>query len=511
MATVGLREFVEQLDSAGQLVRVTAEVDAVLEIAEIARRQMKLDSPEGLAGAPKTDPVNGRFGGRAMLFTNVRGSEFPVLINAFGSYARMYQALGCESFTALAERIGALLKPEIPATLLGKLKMLPELAKLGSFIPRVSKGAAPCQEVVHTGERADLTALPVIQCWPGDGAGHPAGPVAGRYVTLGAVVTADPETGRRNMGIYRVQLFGPRRAGMHIHPHHDGARHWRAYKRLGQPMPAAIVLGGEPVLPFAASAPLPPGTDEMLLAGFLQRRRIHLTSCQTQPLAVPANAEIVIEGTVSATETCIEGPFGDHTGFYSLPEAFPVFDVTAITHRRGAIYPTTTVGAPPMEDYYLGKATERLFLPMLQTLVPDIVDYDLPMFGAFHNFAFVQIRKETPYQARRVMHAIWGAGQMSLTKFIIVVDESVNVHDPNDVLFHVGANVDPSRDLELVHGPLDILDHAAVEMGAGGKIGIDATRKIAGEGRVRDWPGTTEMSREIIDRVNRRWGEYGFS
>jgi len=511
MAQADLREFAEQLESDGQLVRISAEVDPVLEIAEIARRQMKLDSPEGLAGAPKTDPVNGRFGGRALLFERVRGSDFPVLINAFGSYGRMYRALGCGDFAELADRIAALLKPEIPATLLAKLKRLPELAKLSSLAPRVSKKPALCQQVVHTGATADLTALPVIQCWPGDGASHPAGAVAGRYITLGCVVTADPETGERNTGIYRVQLFGPRRAGMHIHPHHDGARHWREYRRRGEPMPAAIVLGGSPAFTFAASAPLPPGADEMLLAGFCQQRGIELTPCKTQDLAVPANAEIVIEGEVSVTEACIEGPFGDHTGFYSLPGEFPVFDVTAVTHRQGAIYPATTVGAPPMEDYYLGKATERIFLPMLRTLIPDIIDYDLPMFGAFHNFAFVQIRKETPYQARRVMHAIWGAGQMSLTKFIIVVDESVDVHDPNDVLFHVGANVDPSRDLECVRGPLDILDHAAVEMGAGGKLGIDATRKVAGEGRVRDWPGTTEMSREIIDLVTRRWGEYGLT
>ena len=509
MAFADLQEFVADLASAGQLVRVSAEVDPVLEIAEMAHRQMKSDSPEGPAGAPATDPVNGRFGGKALLLERPCQSEMPVLINALGSYARICKALGCRDLQELADRVEALLKPEIPTTLLDKLKKLPELAKLSSLAPRHIKGRAPCQEVVLTGEGADLTRLPVLQCWPGDGADHPAGPIAGRYITFGAVVTEDPDTHQRNVGMYRVQLFGPRRAGMHIHVHHDGARNWRAYRRTGRAMPAAIVLGGEPVVPFAASAPLPPAVDELLFAGFVQERAIELTPCRTVDLHVPARAEIVIEGEVSVTEMSPEGPFGDHTGFYSLAEEFPVFHVTAITHRREAIYPATIVGYPPMEDYYMGKAVERIFLPLLQTVVPDVVDYDLPMFGAFHNFVFVKIRKEYPYQARRVMHALWGAGQMCLSKCIIVVDEEVDVHDPNAVLFHVGANVDPSRDLERVRGPVDILDHAAVGSGVGGKIGIDATKKIAGEGQVRPWAEPIVMSRQIVERVDRRWQEYG--
>ena len=509
MAYRDLREFVQDLESAGQLVRVRAEVDPVLEIAEIARRQMKLDCPEGLAGAPATDPVNGRFGGKALLFENVRGSEFPVLINAFGSYARMCRALGCEDFETLAARVAALLKPDIPTSLLGRLKKLPELAKLGSMTPKVVRGQALCQEVVLTGDQADLTRLPVIQCWPGDGEGHPCGAIAGRYITLGGIVTQHPDSGERNLGMYRMQLFGPRRAGMHMHMHHDGARHWRAWQRLGKPMPAAVVLGGQPTLPFAATAPLPPGVDELLLAGFIQQQGVELVHCTSIDLDVPTSAEIVIEGEVSVDESSIEGPFGDHTGFYSLADVFPVFTVKAITHRRGAIYPATTVGHPPMEDYYMGKAVERIFLPMLRTLTPDLIDYDLPMFGAFHNFAFVKIRKEYPYQARRVMHALWGAGQMSLTKCIVVVDQDVNVHDPNDVWFHVGANVDPSRDIELSRGPADILDHASAELGTCGKIGIDATRKIAGEGQVRPWPEPTRMAQDVIDQVSRRWKEYG--
>lgn len=508
MAHPNTQSFIADLEAGGQLVRVRAEVDPVLELAEVARREMKADSPEGLAGAPATDPVNGRFGGRALLFESVRGHDMPVLINAYGSYARICRALGCESLDALGARVAALLKPEIPTSLLAKLKRLPELAKLGSLVPRQVRSGA-CQEVVREGDAADLSRLPVIQCWPGDGADHPAGPIAGRYITMGCVLTEHPETRERNLGLYRVQLFGPREAGMHIHPHHDGARHWRAWKRLGRPMPAAIVLGGEPVLAYAASAPLPPGIDELMFAGFLQERGVDLVPCRTIDLAVPAEAEIVIEGEVACDELRTEGPFGDHTGYYSLADAFPVFRATAITHRRAPVYPTTTVGYPPMEDYYLGKATERIFLPMLRTLVPDVLDYDLPMFGAFHNFAFVKIRKEYPYHARRVMHALWGAGQMSLTKCIVVVDEDVDVHDPNDVWFHVGANVDPGRDLERVRGPLDILDHAAEACGAGGKLGIDATRKLPGEGAVRAWPAPTRMPQAILDLVDRRWSEYG--
>jgi 4-hydroxy-3-polyprenylbenzoate decarboxylase len=316
-------------------------------------------------------------------------------------------------------------------------------------------------------------------------------------------------TGARNVGIYRVQLLGAKRAAMHIHPPHDGAANWRAWKDLGKPMPAAIVLGGEPAIAYAASAPLPPGMDELILAGFLQGQAIELAPCKTIDLAVPANAEIVIEGLVAHDELVTEGPFGDHTGFYSPAGPFPVFTVTAITRRRDAIYPTTVVGYPPMEDYYMGKATERIFLPVLRMLCPEVVDYDLPMFGAFHNFVFVQIRKQYANQARRVMHALWGAGQLAFSKFIVVVDENVNVHDPNDVWFAVGANVDPSRDIEHASGPLDILDHAAPDIGSGGKLGIDATRKLPGEGPPRDWPEPLKMSQEIRDLVDKKWKEYG--
>jgi 4-hydroxy-3-polyprenylbenzoate decarboxylase len=309
--------------------------------------------------------------------------------------------------------------------------------------------------------------------------------------------------------MYRVQQFAPRKCAMHWHMHHDGARHFRMYQKRNEKMPLAIVLGGESVLPYCATAPLPPGIEELLFAGFLNGHGIELVPCKTIPLEVPANAEIIIEGFVDPNEKLMEGPFGDHTGFYSLADWYPAFNVTAITHQKNPIYPTTIVGKPPMEDYFLGKATERIFLPLLRTIVPDIVDYSLPISGVFHNCAFIKIKKEYPYQARRIMHAIWGAGQMSFTKFIVVVDEHVNVHDEQDVLFHLFSNCDPERDTEIVHGPVDILDHASPEHGAGSKIGFDATVKWPQEGKVRPWPKELEFDQKTKELVERRWKEYG--
>ncbi len=374
------------------------------------------------------------------------------------------------------------------------------------------------------GDKADLGKLPIIQCWPLDGdlssgevldleasrtaAKAQAG--SGRYITLGGVFTKNPENGDRNIGMYRAQVFGPRTMAMHWHMHHDGARHHRLWKKRGEKMPLAIALGGESVLPYAATAPLPPGVDETLFAGFLNGTGIELVKCRTIDMEVPANAEIVIEGFVDPNARLMEGPFGDHTGFYSLADWYYQFDVTAITMRKNAIYPTTIVGKPPMEDYFLGKATERVFLPLLKMLIPDIVDYCLPISGVFHNCAFVKIKKEYPFQARRVMHAIWGAGQMAFTKFIVVVDENVDVQNEQDVLFHLFANCDPERDTEIVHGPVDILDHAAPDLGAGSKMGFDATVKLPAEGRVRRWPKELEMDRKTKDLVDRRWREYGF-
>ncbi len=400
----------------------------------------------------------------------------------------------------LAERVRALIKPELPTTVLEKLKKLPELAQLGNLPPRIVRRGV-CQEVVYADD-ADLTKLPALKCWPEDG---------GRFITLGGVYTKDPETRERNIGMYRVQIFEPKLAGMHWHVHHDGARHFRAYKERGERMPVAVALGGPVVMPYAATCPLPPTINEALFAGFLNGGAVELVPCVTQPeIEVPATAEIVIEGYVDpAEELILEGPFGDHTGFYSLADYYPRFHVTAITRRRDPIYPATIVGKPPMEDYWLGKATERIFLPLLQTVVPDLIDYSLPMFGCFHNCAFVKIKKEYAYQARRVISAIWGAGQMALTKIVVVVDEHVDVHDEQAVLFQLCSNVDPRRDIVLADGPLDILDHASPACGAGSKLGIDATRKIAGEGPIRDWPDELEMSAGVKELVSGRWGEYG--
>lgn len=524
------REFVAALERAGELKRIAARVSPLLEITALADCESKSPAPS-LPAEPtrRTDPRFCHLGGRALLCENVEGSDIPVLINQFGSYRRMEMALGCDAdgLEGLAARIGNLIKPEPPPTLLAKLKKLPELLELAKIPPRTVRGRGPCQQVVVTGDGVDLTRLPLLRCWPLDGdpgaLGYPADinehvpgigrgkewneRYRGRYVTLGGIHTihaddADhPSPPSRNIGMYRVQLLGKRIMAMHWHMHHDGARHWRSWKARGRKMPVAIVLGGESVLPYAATAPMPPGISELLLAGFLNRRGIPLCRGVTVPLDVPANAEIVIEGYVSheaglpgwdprsssgsssahptsmGPGAVFEGPFGDHTGFYSLPDRYPVLEVTAVTHRREPVYPATVVGLPPQEDYFMGKATERLFLPLLRTIIHDVIDYDLPMFGAFHNCAFLKVRKEYPLQARRVMHSVWGAGQMAWTKTIVVVDDDVDVHDTTAVLRAVGERCLPARDSELVRGPLDILDHAAPFLGAGGKMGLDATRK----------------------------------
>jgi 4-hydroxy-3-polyprenylbenzoate decarboxylase len=518
-ATLG--DFVGALERAGELARIQARVSPVLEISEITDRVSKsrcagLPSP----AARRTDPRFHDRGGHALLFTNVEGSDFPVLINALGSYRRMEMALGCEKdgFEGIAARLRELVRPSPPRSFGDLLRLLRRFSPILRMSPRRRRGMGLCQEVVLTGEKIDLRRVPMLRCWPSDGdptaVGWPdlnakiegvgSGPewnrlYRGRYVTFAGIHTihADdrdhPSPPSHNIGMYRVQLLGPRRMAMHWHMHHDGARHWRSWKALGKPMPVAIVCGGESVLAYAATAPMPPGMSELLLAGLLQGRGIEMVRARTVPLWVPANAEMVIEGFVRhdagminydpgrdgppGPGAAVEGPFGDHTGYYSLPDRYPILDVTAVTHRREAIFPATIVGLPPQEDYYMGKATERIFLPLLQTIVPDIEDYDLPLFGAFHNCAFVKIRKQYPLHARRVMHAIWGAGQMSWTKVIIVVDDDVDVHDTESVLRAVGERCVPGRDAELVRGPLDILDHAAPFLGAGTKIGLDATRK----------------------------------
>ncbi|CAN5704127.1 menaquinone biosynthesis decarboxylase [soil metagenome] len=524
-------EFVAALEAAGELTRVRARVSAVLEISKAADAESKTAAPRpGDASTRVSDPRFFERGGKALLFENVEGSDFPVLINALGSYRRMEMALGIDErgrkpggLAGLAERIGSLTKPALPRSLGEMAAKVREFLPLLRIGPKRRRGRGECQQVVLEGEAIDLRRLPLIRCWPMDGdyaaVGYPAGvnegieglesgeewerKYRGRYITLGGVHTVHAEDreetkpASHNIGMYRAQLFGKKMLAMHWHVHHDGARHWRSWKKLGKPMPVAIALGGESVLPYAATAPLPPGISELLLAGYLNGRGIEMVRSVSVPLWVPGNAEIIIEGYVSAQAgeigwdpraggklgpgAVFEGPFGDHTGFYSMPDRYPIFTVTAVTHRRNAIYPTTVVGLPPQEDYFLGKATERVFLPLLKTVVHDIEDYDLPLFGAFHNCAFVQIKKAYALQGRRVMHAVWGAGQMSWTKSIFVVDGDVDVHDATAVLRAAARWCEARRDIECVRGPVDILDHAAARLGAAMKIGFDCTRKIAGE------------------------------
>ena len=477
-----LAEFVRELDDAGDLVRVPAQVDPDLEITEIANRVMK--SPGG---------------GKALLFENVKGSELPLLINALGSEKRMCRALGVAGFEEIAERLTGLLRPTVPSGLMDKVRRIPELVQLASFAPKVIK-KAPCQEIVWQGEQVDLNRLPILKCWPLDG---------GRYLTMAGVYTKHPDTGQRNVGMYRVQQLTPRTCAMHWQVHHDGAGHARAWAATGRKMPIALVLGGDPALAYAASAPLPEGMDEVLFAGFLRGRAVELTPCISVDMEAPAEAEIVIEGYADPADLVEEGPFGDHTGYYSMPELYPRLEVTAITMRPQAIYPATIVGLPPMEDYYMGLATERIFLPLVRILAPEVIDYHLPAFGVFHNFCLVSIRKEYPYHARKVMHAIWGMGQLMFSKFIIVVDHDVDPSNINDVFFRVGANVDPRRDTCTVDGPVDALDHAAPYLCAGSKMGFDATRKLPEEGIIRPWPPKIEMPPEIKQIVDDRWQQYG--
>jgi len=482
MAYKNLSEFINELETANDLVRITVPVDPELEITEIAERVM-----------------NRPGGGKALLFENVKGSALPLLINGLGSESRMCRALGVDDFDEIATRIRDMLKPEAPVALLDKLKKLPNLAQLASFAPRTGK-KGPCQEKVYRDDAASLDMLPILKCWPEDG---------GRYFTFAGVYSKDVNTGKRNVGMYRSQKLDAHSCAAHWQVHHDGATHCRGYEKAQKKMPVALVMGGDPALSYAASAPLPPGMDEVLLAGFLRKKAVDMVPCVSIDMEVPADAEIVVEGYVDPHDLVEEGPFGDHTGYYSMPEMYPRFTVTAITMRQNAIYPATIVGIPPKEDYYMGLATERIFLPIVQLLLPEVVDYHLPAFGVFHNYCLVSIKKEFPYHARKVMHAIWGMGQLMFSKFIIVVDDDVNVQNIEEVMFQVGANVDPRRDCCTVDGPVDALDHAAPYLCAGSKMGIDATRKIDGEGIQRPWPTQLKMPDEIKKIVDRRWGEYG--
>jgi 4-hydroxy-3-polyprenylbenzoate decarboxylase len=475
-----LRAFIRALEESGELKRIPLEVDPVLEIAEFADRSVKS-------------------GGPALLFEKPKGHDIPVLINAFASMRRMEIALEVGSVEEVARRIVDLLEMRAPEGLVDKLKMLPKLAEMGSFFPRtVSTGA--CHEVVRT-EGFSLRDLPALQCWPQDG---------GRFITLPLVFSRNPDTGKRNCGMYRMQIFDERTAGMHWQTHKQGAEHYRRMEHHGRKrMDVAVAIGADPVTMYSAILPLPPDLDEMIFAGFLRQRPVEMVKCQTSDLEVPANAEIVLEGYVELGELRTEGPFGDHTGFYSLADEYPVFHAACLTRREQPVYATTIVGPPPMEDYYMGKAIERIFLPLMRLQLPEVRDIAMPAEGVFHNLILVSMRKSYPGHARKVMHAIWGTGQAMFSKCIVVVDEDVDVQNSREVAWKALNHIDPERDIQFVLGPVDSLDHSSRLPNYGSKMGVDATRKWPGEGFTRPWPGMIEMSPEVKRRVDQLWRQAG--
>jgi 4-hydroxy-3-polyprenylbenzoate decarboxylase len=504
MAFDSFRDFVNALDQAGELKRISQPVATELEITEIADREMKL--PDG---------------GKALLFEQptVNGvvSPFPVAINTLGSHKRMAMSMGAESVDEIANELGALMKAKPPTSFKEAIKLLSLALDLRHAKPKTVKSGS-CKDVIHLVEDSKskveswpkapdvnqlatfnlqpptLLNLPILRCWPLDG---------GRFITLPCVVTRDPDTGERNLGMYRIQIYDDKTTGMHWQLQKVAARHGRRYYEKGERMPVAIFIGGDPMFPFAATAPMPDGLDEFLLAGYLRKKSVEMIKCETNDLEVPANADFVIEGYIDPTEPLRdEGPFGDHTGYYTLPEPYPVFHITAITHRKDAVYPATIVGIPPMEDFYIGGASVKLFLPIFKMNFPEIVDIALPAEGVFHNLVFVSIKKTYPMQAYKIMHGLWGMGQMMFTKYIVVVDADVNVHNTSEVLFHLTANTDPQRDSIFTKGPSDVLDHATSEIASGSKLGIDATKKIPGEGFKRAWPPLIKMDESVKAKVD---------
>jgi 4-hydroxy-3-polyprenylbenzoate decarboxylase len=476
MAFDSLRAFVDALERAGELHRIDAPVDPHLEISEISDRVVKA-------------------GGPALLFTNVKGSRFPVLTNQFGTQSRMAMAFGAKALDEVAGRIRGMLDLSIPASAVERIGKLLSLAPLAAAIPKtVSSGS--CQDVVINDP--DLAQLPVLTTWPLD---------AGPFITLPLVITNEPKTGRANVGMYRMQVYGPRETGMHWQRHKHGRAHAQAW---GDRVPVAVAIGADPVLTYAATAPLPPVVDEFLFAGLLRGKPVKLVQCKTVDVKVPADAEFVLEGYVDNTDLRTEGPFGDHTGVYSLADRYPTFHVHCITHRRDPIFPATVVGKPPMEDAWLGKATERIFLPLLQMVLPEVVDMNLPVEGGFHNLAIVSIRKSYPGHAKKVMNALWGLGHMMmLTRLLVIVDDDVDVQDVRSVAWFVLNNLDAQRDVVMMPGPVDDLDHASPTPALGMKIGVDATRKTAAEGYARQWPPDMLMDEATRDLVSKRWKEYG--
>lgn len=472
-----LRHFVEFLESKGQLARIKEPVRAELEITEITDRVTKS-------------------GGPALLFENVvkvngERSAFPLLINSYGTWQRMAWALGVEDIESIGREIEEILKTQPPSGFLDKLMMLPKLARFGSFLPkRVKKGA--CQEIIETD--VNLEILPALKCWPKDG---------GPYITYPVIFTKDPDTGIRNVGTYRMQVFDKKTTGMHWQIHKGGAKHYQRYRELGEKVPVAVILGGDPAYGYVATAPLPDNVDELILAGFLRKRAVEMVPCKTIDMEVPADADFVLEGTVDPTEPLVkEGPFGDHTGYYSLADDYPLFHVTAMTRRKDPIYPTTIVGAPLQEDGFIGKASERIFLPLIKMTFPEVKDIHLPIEACFHNLAIISIKKQYPGHAKKIMHSFWGMGQLMFLKCLMVVDEDVNVQDLKEVAWRVANNIDPKRDVLFAEGPLDALDHSSDQFAYGSKMGIDATTKWKQEGFQREWPPLIKMSDDVKKKID---------
>ncbi|MBN2853181.1 MAG: menaquinone biosynthesis decarboxylase [Clostridia bacterium] len=474
-----IKEFIKVLKEKNLIVEIEAEVDWDLEITEI------------------TDIISKK-NGKALLFNHVKGSRYPVLINTFGSYERMALALGVKDINDIKDEIVKFLDLSNYQSLKDKIKAIPSLLPLPFIFPQKVKNGK-CQEVIE--KNPDLTQLPVLKCWPQDG---------GRFITLPMVFTVDPETRQQNAGMYRMQVYDEKTTGMHWHMHKDGKKIYDKYRKLGiRKMPVSVAIGCDPATVYASTAPLPQNIDELLFSGFLRKKAVKTVKCITNDIYVPAYSEFILEGYVDIDETRIEGPFGDHTGYYSLKDKYPVFHVELITHQKEPVYMATVVGQPPMEDCYMGKATERIFLPLIKMQCPEIIELNLPLEGVFHNCAIVSIDKQFPHHARKIMNSLWGMGQMMYTKMIIVVDKDVNPHDLSKVMWKVFNNIDAKRDLVISEGPLDALDHSSDTPLFGNRLGIDATKKWETEGHTREWPDDVTMSDEIIRKVKARWGEYG--
>ena len=476
MAFTNLRELIHALETAGDLKRISDEVDPHLEITAFADRAVKSAAP-------------------ALLFESPSRSKFSVAINFFGSPKRMHLILGSDHPGELAQRYIDLMQKGGPKSIFDALKMLPELDAIRRAMPR-TVAKAPCQEVVM--ETPSFDPFPILKCWPGDG---------GPTLTLPMVFTKDPESGVPNCGMYRMQVYDSTTSGMHWHVHKGGAEHWRKARARGERLPVAVALGGPPLATFASMCPLPPDLDEMLFTGLIGGEAVDMVKCRTCDLLVPAESEIVFEGYIEPDELRLEGPFGDHTGFYSLPDMYPVFHLTAVTHRRDAIYPATVVGRPPMEDCFMGQAVEELFLPVMKLQLPEIVDMHMPFAGVFHNMMLVSIRKSYPGHARKVMHALWGMGQAMFSKVVVVLDADANLRDYNEAAWKTLNHIDPQRDMEFALGPVDSLDHASRLPHYGSHVGIDATRKWKEEGFTRDWPEEMKLPDEVVRKVDEMWGE----